>query len=47
MKAEDGRMTTVPVHSKMILPKGLLRRIIRVDLEMELKEFIDIYSKLK
>ena len=47
MKAEDGRITTVPVHSKMILPKGLLRKIIRVDLEMELKEFMDVYSKLK
>jgi len=47
MKAEDGRITTVPVHSKMILPKGLLRKIIRVDLEMELKEFMDIYSRLK
>ena len=47
MKAEDGRITTVPVHSKKILPKGLLRKIIRVDLEMELKEFMDIYSKLK
>ncbi len=47
MKAEDGRVTTVPIHAKKILPKGLLRKIIRVDLKMELKEFMDIYFNLK
>lgn len=47
MRAGDGRVTTVPIHAKAILPKGLLRKIIREDLKMELNEFINIYSKLK
>jgi predicted RNA binding protein YcfA (HicA-like mRNA interferase family) len=47
MRAEDGRVTTVPIHAKAILPKGLLRKIIREDLKMELSEFIDTYSRLK
>ena len=28
MKHEDGRVTTVPVHSGKPIPKGLLRKII-------------------
>ncbi|MBN2229093.1 MAG: type II toxin-antitoxin system HicA family toxin [Candidatus Thorarchaeota archaeon] len=47
MRAEDGRVTTVPIHAKKILPKGLLRKIIREDLKMELNEFIDIFFELK
>jgi predicted RNA binding protein YcfA (HicA-like mRNA interferase family) len=47
MRAEDGRVTAVPIHAKKILPKGLLRKIIREDLKMELNEFIDIFSELK
>lgn len=42
--AEDGRVTTVPVHENKDLPKGLLRKIIREDLEISLKEFLNLYS---
>ncbi len=47
LKSQDGRVTTVPIHSNKILPKGLLRKIIREDLEMSLEEFLDLYSKYK
>ncbi|MCK9579167.1 MAG: type II toxin-antitoxin system HicA family toxin [Methanoregula sp.] len=47
MKSDDGRYTTVPVHSGEEIPKGLLRKIIREDLEMELDEFAEAYSKFK
>lgn len=39
MKHKDGRVTTIPVHKNEDLPKGLMRKIIREDLEMELDEF--------
>jgi predicted RNA binding protein YcfA (HicA-like mRNA interferase family) len=35
MKHPDGRITTIPVHKNDPLPKGLLRKIIREDLQME------------
>ncbi len=47
LKAEDGRVTTVPIHSNKNLPKGLLRKIIREDLELSLEEFIRIFDKYK
>jgi predicted RNA binding protein YcfA (HicA-like mRNA interferase family) len=47
MKSDDGRYTSVPVHSGEEIPKGLLRKIIREDLEMELEEFIEAYEKYK
>jgi len=47
MKAGDGRYTSVPVHSGEEIPKGLLRKIIREDLEMELEEFARVYQKFK
>jgi predicted RNA binding protein YcfA (HicA-like mRNA interferase family) len=47
MKHPDGRTTTVPVHRNEDLPKGLLRRIIRDDLEMELDEFLGLIRKSK
>jgi predicted RNA binding protein YcfA (HicA-like mRNA interferase family) len=34
LKTEDGKITTVPLHGKKNIPKGLLRKIIREDLEM-------------
>jgi len=43
MKHDDGRITTVPVHRGIDIPKGLLRKIIREDLEMTLENFINIY----
>ncbi len=47
MKAEDGRITTVPVHGNQDIPKGLLRKIIREDLELKLEEFLKEYKKYK
>jgi predicted RNA binding protein YcfA (HicA-like mRNA interferase family) len=41
----DGRVTTIPVHKNEMLPKGLIRKIIREDLELELTEFIDLYKQ--
>ncbi|PYV52849.1 MAG: hypothetical protein DMG97_43690 [Acidobacteria bacterium] len=39
LKYQDGRVTTVPVHSGEIIGPGLLRAILR-DIEMTLEEFI-------
>jgi len=47
MKSDDGRYTTVPVHSGDDIPKGLLRKIIREDLEMALEDFALVYEKYK
>ena len=47
LKSESGKATSVPVHGNKDIPKGLLRKIIREDLEMELEDFCDIYSKYK
>lgn len=38
----DGRVTTVPVHKNEDLPKGLLRKIIREDLEFSIEEFNEL-----
>jgi predicted RNA binding protein YcfA (HicA-like mRNA interferase family) len=43
LKHPDGRITTVPVHKNEDLPKGLLRKIIREDLDMDLEEFLNLY----
>lgn len=47
LKAEDGRVTTVPIHGNKDVPKGLLRKIIREDLEMGLDEFFRLYAMHK
>lgn len=47
LHSEDGRATTVPVHGNKDIPKGLLRKIIREDLEISLEEFFDLYSWYK
>ena len=44
LKHPDGRITTIPVHKNQDLPKGLLRKIIREDLEMELELFIMLWK---
>jgi len=44
LKHPDGRLTTVPVHKNEDLPKGLLRKIIREDLDMELNDFLKLYK---
>lgn len=40
LKHPDGRVTTVPVHKNEDLPKGLVRKIIREDLDMNFDEFV-------
>jgi predicted RNA binding protein YcfA (HicA-like mRNA interferase family) len=45
LKHPDGRVTTVPVHKNQDLPKGLLRKIIREDLELELEDFVTLWNK--
>ena len=47
LKSEDGRVTTVPVHVNRDIPKGLLRKIIREDIEISLEEFFKLYSGYK
>ena len=47
MKSDDGRYTSVPVHSGEDIPKGLMRKIIREDLEMTLEDFSRVYEKYK
>lgn len=43
LKHPDGRITTVPVHKNIDLPKGLIRKIIIEYLEMDLE---DIFNKI-
>lgn len=45
LKHSDGRVTTVPIHGNKDLPKGLIRKIIREDLEMTPEEFIELWDK--
>jgi len=47
LRSEDGKATTVPVHKNKIIPKGLLRKIIREDLEISLDEFFKLCSRNK
>ena len=47
LRSDDGRMTTVPIHANKEIPKGLLRKIIREDLEINLDDFLDLYSDFK
>jgi len=47
MKSDDGRYTTIHVHTGEDIPKGLLRKIIREDLAMTLEEFSEAYGKYK
>jgi len=47
LRSEDGKATTVPVHKNKDIPKGLLRKIIREDLEISLEEFFKLYLKNK
>ena len=38
MKHPNGRVTTVPVHKNDSIPKGLLRKILREDIEMQVED---------
>jgi predicted RNA binding protein YcfA (HicA-like mRNA interferase family) len=42
LKHPDGRVTTVPVHKNEDLPKGLLRKIIIEDLDIDTDDFLEI-----
>ena len=46
MRHNDGRVTTIPVHKNDDLPKGLMRKIIREDLKLELEEFERLVKEL-
>ncbi|EHQ36175.1 type II toxin-antitoxin system HicA family toxin [Methanoplanus limicola] len=45
LKSDDGRFTTVPFHSNQDIPKGLIRKIIREDLEMTYEEFNEHFAR--
>ncbi len=45
LKDKSGKVTTIPVHSNKEVPRGLLKKIIREDLEISLDEFMKIYNK--
>ena len=47
LRSEDGKATIVPVHGNKDIPKGLLRKIIREDLEISLDEFLKLYPEYK
>ncbi len=47
LKHPDGRVTTVPVHKNEDLPKGLLRKIIREDLDLDLDQFLELFDNYK
>jgi len=44
MKHPDGRVTTVPIHKNDDLPKGLMRKIIREDISLNVDEFEKLYK---
>lgn len=44
LKNNEGKATTVPLHSNKIIPMGLLRKIIKEDLEMSLDEFLEKFK---
>ena len=44
MKHSDGRVTTIPVHRNESIPKGLLRKIIREDMQITLDAFVKIWK---
>ena len=46
-KHEDGRVITVPVHKNEDMPKGLLRKIIREDLKLDLEQFVELWEQYK
>lgn len=47
LKHPDGRVTTIPVPKNENIPKGLMRKIIREDLDLELDEFLNLYKQYK
>jgi predicted RNA binding protein YcfA (HicA-like mRNA interferase family) len=46
MRHDDGRVTTIPIHRNSDIPMGLLRKIIREDLEISQEEFLRLYMEV-
>lgn len=47
LKSADGRVTTIPVHKGKTLPIGLIRKIIREDLDLTYEDFIKLFEDFK
>jgi len=47
LKHKDGCVTTVPIHKNDDIPKGLLRKIIREDLEFDMDKFLTEWRNYK
>jgi predicted RNA binding protein YcfA (HicA-like mRNA interferase family) len=47
LKHPDGRVTTIPVHKNEDLSKGLLRKIIKEDLNLTQEEFEELWNDWK
>ena len=47
LKYPDGRVTTIPVHKNEDLSKGLLRKIIKEDLNLTQEEFEELWNDWK
>ncbi|MFT4303758.1 MAG: type II toxin-antitoxin system HicA family toxin [Candidatus Woesearchaeota archaeon] len=45
LKHTDGRKTTIPVHSNETIGIGLLNKIIKKDLNMTKKQFLNLIQK--
>ena len=45
MKHIDGRVTTIPVHKNNDIPIGLLRKIIKEDLEISIQDFENLINE--
>jgi predicted RNA binding protein YcfA (HicA-like mRNA interferase family) len=44
LKHSNGKVTTVPVHKNQDLPKGLIRKIIKDDLELTQEQFDKLWK---
>ena len=44
LKHSNGKVTTVPVHKNQDLPKGLIRKIIKDDLELSQEQFDKLWK---
>lgn len=47
LKHPDGKVTAIPVHKNEDIPKGLMPKIIREDLDLELAKFLNLYKQYK
>lgn len=46
LKHKDGRTTIIPDHPNKKINKQLLKKIVKKDLKLSKKEFIDMYNVL-